>query len=46
MGEQKSNQKKERHCTNCKHLVACEPNPFGVCSEHEEMAAEREEEKE
>lgn len=24
-----------QNCTTCKHIISCEPNPFGVCDEHE-----------
>lgn len=28
-------------CQTCKHLVSCDPNPFGVCEEYEEQNNER-----
>ena len=26
----------EKSCTICKHMVSCEPNPFGYCEQYEE----------
>lgn len=25
----------DKNCTTCKHLVPCEPNPFGICEQYE-----------
>lgn len=29
-------------CEVCKHLVVCEPNPFGICKDYEEEKEEKE----
>ena len=31
------NEQKVRNCTTCVHGVSCEPNPFGICDEYEEL---------
>lgn len=30
-------ERKPRDCTTCIYCVSCEPNPFGICDEYEEL---------
>jgi hypothetical protein len=30
-------EQKVRDCTTCIYCVSCEPNPFGICDEYEEL---------